>query len=817
MANLSDTALPDRTEVLVIGGGVIGCSVAYHLTRRGITDVTLIEQNELTAGTTWHAAGLVSQLKSSHSLTRLATYSARLFEELEDDTGQATGYRSQGSISVATDRERWEEILRGASMAQTCDVETEVIDLDRVSELWPLLNTGDLIGALHIPRDGQASPVDATLALAKGAKARGARIVEGIAVDKIVSEHGSVRGVETERGYIEAETVVLTTGIWTRQLAATVGVNVPLQACEHFYIVTEALEGVERGMPTVRDPGGYTYFKEETGKIMAGFFEPRGKLWNLDGIPRDFSFGTLPEDWEHIGPIFERAVHRVPVLGECGLQLFFNGPESFTPDGVFYLGEAPEVDGCYVAAGFNSVGLQSAGGVGWVLADWIADRHPPMDLTAVDIRRAFPFQGDPEYLAERIPESLGLLYAMHWPFRQYESARNRRMSPVHERIDAANAVFGEMAGWERPNWFANEGEERIYRYSYGKQNWFDAAGRECDAVRNAAGLFDQTSFAKFKVEGGDAVIALNEICANDIDVEPGKAVYTQWCNERGGIEADLTVTRIGEVEYFVVTAAAAATRDEAWLRRHCRGYDVTITDVTNDLAMFGVMGPKSRDLLGELTPADLSNEAFPFATAADIEVSGHAVRALRLTYVGELGWELYVPWEEAPSLYDAIVEAGDRHGLRHAGYHAMNTLRLEAGYRHWGHDITDQDTPLEAGLGFAVAWDKASFIGREALLAQKDLPRTRRLIQFRLEDADRLLYHDEPVYRNGEIVGRTSSGMWSYVEDRCLAMGYLSHPEGVTKDWLDAGSFEIEVATERIPAMTSIRSFYDPKSRRVQM
>lgn len=809
--------LPDRAEVLVIGGGVIGCSVAYHLTRRGITDVTLIEQNELTAGTTWHAAGLVSQLKSSHSLTRLATYSARLFEELEDETGQATGYRSQGSISVAVDQERWEEILRGASMAQTSDVETEVIDLDRVTELWPLLNTEDLVGALHIPRDGQASPVDTTLALAKGAKARGARIIEGIAVEKIVAESGKLSGVETERGHIDAEIVVLATGIWTRQLAATVGVNVPLQACEHFYIVTEPLEGVERGMPTVRDPGGYTYFKEETGKIMAGFFEPRGKVWNLEGIPRHFSYGTLPEDWEHIGPVFERAVHRVPVIGECGLQLFFNGPESFTPDGVFYLGEAPEVDGCYVAAGFNSVGLQSAGGVGWVLADWIADRHPPMDLTAVDIRRAFPFQADPEYLRERIPESLGLLYAMHWPFRQYESARNRRLSPVHDRIDAAGAVFGEVAGWERPNWFADEGEERTYRYSYGKQNWFDASGRECETVRNAVGIFDQTSFAKLSVEGPDAMTALNEICANEIDVEPDRAVYTQWCNDHGGIEADLTVTRTGEAEFFVVTAAASATRDEAWLRRHCRAFDVTITDVTNDLAMFGVMGPHSRALLGELTKADLSNEAFPFATARDIEVAGHEVRALRLTYVGELGWELYVPWDEAPMLYDAIIEAGGPHGLRHAGYHAMNTLRLEAGYRHWGHDITDQDTPLEAGLGFAVAWDKPSFVGRGALLAQKGLPRTRRLIQFRLEDPDRLLYHDEPIYRDGDLVGRTTSGMWSYVEGRSLAMGYLIHSGGVTRDWLDAGSFEIEVATERIPATSSIRSFYDPRSERVRM
>jgi 4-methylaminobutanoate oxidase (formaldehyde-forming) len=812
-----NSELPDRAEVVIVGGGIIGCSIAYHLTRRGITDVVVLEQGTLTCGTTWHAAGLVSQLKSTHSLTRLATYSARLFEELEDETGQATGYRTPGSISVAADGERWDEILRGASMARTCGVETEVIDLDRAKEMWPLLNTDDLIGALYIPRDGQTSPVDTTMALAKGAKARGARIFEGVAVERLSVDRGKVTGVETEQGYVETETVVVAAGMWSRQLAATIGVNLPLQACEHFYIVTEPLEGVERGTPTLRDPGGYTYFKEETGKIMAGFFEPRGKIWMLDGIPRDFSFGTLPEDWDHVGPIFERAVHRVPALADCGLQLFFNGPEAFTPDGVYHLGEAPEVDGCFVAAGFNSVGIQSAGGVGWVLADWIADRHPPIDLSAVDIRRASSFQGQPEYLSERISESLGLLYAMHWPFRQYESARNQRLSPIHERLDAAGAVFGELAGWERANWFAPEGQERVYEYSYGKQNWFEASGVECHAVRNAVGFFDQTSFAKFRVTGPDAVRALNEICANQIDVAPGGAVYTQWCNERGGIEADLTVTRVGEDGFLVVTAAASATRDEAWLRRSCREWNVAIADVTGEMATFGVMGPNSRSLLSELTSARLDNDEFPFGTARTIEVAGHEVLALRMTYVGELGWELYAPWSAAIPIYDAILDAGRRHGLRHAGYHAMNTLRTEAGYRSWGHDLTDEDTPIEAGLGFAVDWDKPSFVGREALLAQRELPRSKRLIQFRLEDPERLLVHDEPIFRDGELVGRTSSGMWSYVEGRCLAMGYLTNTAGVTKEWLDAGAFEIEVATDRILATPSIRSFYDPRSLRVKV
>jgi len=810
-------ALPERTQVLVVGGGIIGCSIAYHLTRRGITDVTVLEQGTLTCGTTWHAAGLVTQLKATHSLTRLATYSARLFEELEDETGQATGYRSPGSISVASDDERWEEIVRGATMAELSDVETEVIDLDRVRELFPLIRTDDLVGALYVPRDGQTSPVDTTIALAKGAKARGARIIEGVAVERLVAVHGRVVGVETEQGHIEAETVVLASGMWTRHLADTIGVNVPLQACEHFYIVTEPLDGVETGMPTLRDPGNHTYFKEETGKIMAGFFEPRGKIWNLGGIPRDFSFGTLPEDWTHIGPVFERAIHRVPALGECGLQLFFNGPEAFTPDGVYYLGETPEVDGCFVAAGFNSVGIQSAGGVGWALADWIADRHPSIDLSSVDIRRVMPFQGRPEFLAARIPESLGLLYAMHWPFRQYESARNQRLSPVHDRLEAGGAVFGEVAGWERPNWFAAPGQERVYQYSYGKQNWFEASGAECRAVREAVGLFDQTSFVKIKVEGPDALAALNEISANQIDVTVGTAVYTQWCNERGGIEADLTVTRLAEQEFMVVTAAAAGTRDMAWLRRGCRGYEVAITDVTDELPMFGVMGPNSRALLSELTETDLGNDAFPFGTAQHVSIAGFDAIAMRMTYEGELGWELYVAASDAPGLFDALNHAGRPHGLRLAGYHAMNSLRLEAGYRHWGHDITDQDTPLEAGLGFAVAWDKPSFRGRQALLTQREQLRVKRLIQFRVEDTETLVYHDEPIYRDDVLVGSTSSGMWSYTEHRCLAMGYVHDESGVDQAWLDAGRFEVQVGLHRIPLTPSIRSFYDPGRTRVRM
>ena len=834
--------LPDRAEVVVVGGGVVGCAIAYHLVRRGIRDVLLLEQNQLTSGTTWHAAGLAAQLKATYSLTKLATYSVRLFEALEDETGQATGFRAPGSISVASDAERWDEILRGASMGASIGVESRQIDMDELSEMWPLIRTDDLVGALYLPDDGMVSPVDVTMALAKGARAHGCRIVEGVAVTGLETRNGAICGVRTESAdgggddapdhLIETETVVLATGMWTRHLAAQIGVNVPLQACEHFYVVTEPLDGIDATTPIMRDPGNFSYFKEETGKLMVGFFEPEAKVWRLGGVPRDFSFGTLDEDWDHVGPVFERSCHRVPALEDCGVQLFFNGPESFTPDGVYYLGEAPEVDGCFVAAGFNSVGIQSAGGAGWVLADWIVDRHPPMDLSAVDIRRAMPFQADDGYLAERISESLGLLYAMHWPFFQYTSARDQRRSPLHDAMDAAGAVFGETAGWERANWFAEPGQEREYRYSYGKQNWFDNAGRECDAVRNGVALFDQSSFAKFTVRGPDALDVLDTLSVASVDVAPGRAVYTQWCNERGGIEADLTVTRLGDDDFWVVTSAATQTRDWAWLRRACRGRDVEIADVTDEWAVLGLMGPQSRDLLGRVTDAALDNESLGFGTARHIDIATPVgptpVLAVRMSYVGELGWELYVPNAQAVAVYEALrdaAEATDGLELAHAGYHAMNTLRLECGYRHWGHDISDEDTPLESGLGFAIAWDKPrDFIGRAVLEAQRHEPRTRRLVQFRLEDPDLLAYHDEPIRRDGELVGRVTSAMWSYTEDRCLAMGYVTHPtaadlepQPVTKSWLDAGKFDIEIAGRRINATPSLRSFYDPTNQRVRL
>ena len=810
----SGGALPDRAQVVVVGGGIVGCSIAYHLARRGITDVLLLEQNTLTGGTTWHAAGLVSQLKSSHSLTRLATYTARLFEELEDETGQSTGYRTTGSISVASDGERWEEILRGMSMARTAGVEMEVIDPERAREMWPLLRIDDLVGTVYIPGDGQTSPVDTTMALAKGARDRGVTIREGISVERVRVDNQTAVGVETEAGYVEAETVVLACGIWTRQLAASAGVNVPLHACEHFYVVTEPLDGMLPGMPTLRDPTNYTYFKEETGKLMAGFFEPKAKTWKYE-VPRDFTFGTLPDDWDHVGPIFERSIHRIPALAECGIQLFLNGPEAFTPDGVYYLGESPEVDSLYVAAGFNSVGIQSAGGAGWVLADWIAERHPPMDLAAVDLRRAFPFQGDKAYLEDRISESLGLLYAMHWPFRQFESARDVFRSVLHDRLDDLGAVFGEVAGWERPNWFAPEGMEREYRYSYGRQNWYPASAAECEATRRRVALYDQSSFAKFRVRGPDARAVLNRIGGADVDTPVGKVVYTQWLNDRGGIEADLTVTRTGPEDFMVVTGAAVANRDYHTLRRALRGHDADLADITMELPTIGVMGPRSRALLSALTGTSLDNASFPFGWSQEMTVAGIPVRALRVSYVGELGWELYVARDAAVDLFDAVMAEGRSHGIHPAGYHTMNTLRLEAGYRHWGHDITDEDTPLEAGLGFAVAWDKAGgFLGRQALLAQRAAtPLPKRLVQFRLEDPEAIAYHDEPIHRDGVLVGRTTSGMYGHTFGACLAMGYVLREQGVTPEWIASGTWDIELAGARIPATAQLRPFYQARTR----
>jgi len=808
--------LPTAARVVIIGGGIIGCSLAYHLARLGWRDVVLLERKKLTCGTTWHAAGLVGQLRATLNLTKLARYTAELYAGLEAETGQATGFRRTGSISIATTAARFEELRRGASMAKTFGLEVETISPTQVRELWPLLAAADVVGGVYLPSDGQTNPTDTTMALAKGARQAGACIIEDTKVTGILTNQCRVTGVRTEHGDITSEVVVNCAGMWARDVGRMAGVNVPLHACEHFYAITEPVEDLPPGLPVLRDPDACTYFKEDAGKILFGAFEPRAKPWGMDGIPEDFCFDELPEDVDHFMPILEGAVRRVPALETTGIRRFFNGPESFTPDNRYLLGEAPELRGFFVAAGFNSIGIQSAGGAGKVLAEWIVAGHPPMDLWDVDIRRMMPFQGGGAYLRERVGEALGLLYALHWPYRQYETARDVRRSPLHDRLVANGACFGEVAGWERPNWFAPSGGTPAYEYSYGRQNWFPYAAAEHMAARESVAVFDLSSFAKFLLQGADAEQVLQTICANDVGVPPGRVVYTQWLNERGGIEADLTVTRLADERYLVVTSAATAVRVRDWITRHTSGEARFITtDVTSAYAVIAVMGPNSRALLSTICTEDLSDTAFPFATVREMEIAGAPVLAQRLSYVGELGWELYIPSEYAGGVFDALLAEGATHGLRLAGMHALDSCRLEAGYRHWGHDISDEDTALEAGLAFACAFDKlVPFIGRDALLKQRDAGVTRRLVHFALDDPEPLLYHNEPVFRNGQIVGCLTSGAYGHALGRAVGLGYIADPHGVDTAFVRTGHYEIEVAGKRFGAKASLRPFYRSENTR---
>ena len=809
---------PSNTQVVIIGGGVVGCSLAYHLTKRGLKDVVLLERKQLTCGTTWHAAGLVGQLRATQNMTRLAQYTTGLFGDLEAETGHATGFAQFGSLSLATNDERFEELKRGASMARCFGVEVEVVSASEAQTMWPMINVDDVVGAVFLPKDGKVNPIDVTQAMAKGAKTGGAKIFEDTKVQAIHTKEGRITGVATDRGDIQAEVVVNCAGMWAREVGRMAGANVPLHAAEHFYIVTENFEGMAPQLPVLRDPDNCAYYKEDAGKLLLGAFEPTAKPWGMDGIPDDFSFTQLADDFDHFEPVLEAALKRLPALEKVGVQLFFNGPESFTPDDRYLLGPTPEVENFYVAAGFNSTGIQSSGGAGKVLADWIVDKHPPMDLWDVDIRRMMAFQGNATYLHDRTVEGLGLLYAMHWPFRQVETARAVRASPLHDRLKAKGACFGEAGGWERANWFAPDGVDPVYEYSYKRQNWFEHSAREHMAVREKVGLLDQSSFAKFLLQGRDAEAVLNRVAANDMSVPVGKVVYTQWLNERGGIEADLTVTRIAEESFMVVTSFSSAVRDFNRLQRLIPGdAHAILTDVGSGMAMIGLMGPNSRDLLQSLTPSDLSHEAFPFATSKEIELGYAMVRASRITYVGELGWELYIPAEFATGVYDTLVQAGADFNLQNVGMHAMNSLRMEKAYRHWGHDIADEDTPVEAGLGFAVAWDKpGGFIGKEALDEQRQNGVTKRLVQFALDDPEPLLYHNEPIWRGDAIVGHITSGMFGHALGKSLGMGYVEDDGGVDEEFVNSGVYEIEVACERFPATASLRPFYDPKSERIK-
>ncbi|QKD06414.1 FAD-dependent oxidoreductase [Mesorhizobium loti R88b] len=812
-------AIPTKARAVIIGGGVSGCSVAYHLAKLGWTDIVLLERKQLTSGTTWHAAGLIGQLRGSQNMTRLAKYSADLYVKLEAETEVGTGMRQVGSITVALTEERKHEIYRQASLARAFDVDVREISPSEVKQMYPHLNVSDVVGAVHLPLDGQCDPANIAMALAKGARQRGATIVENVKVTKVHTRAGRVTGVSwaqgEDQGTTEADIVVNCAGMWARELGAQNGVTIPLHACEHFYLVTEPIAGLGR-LPVLRVPDECAYYKEDAGKMMLGAFEPVAKPWGMDGIPRDFCFDQLPEDMDHFEPILEMGVNRMPMLATAGIHTFFNGPESFTPDDRYYLGEAPELSGYWMATGYNSIGIVSSGGAGMALAQWINDGEAPFDLWEVDIRRAQPFQKNRRYLKERVSETLGLLYADHFPYRQMATSRNVRRSPLHEHLKARGAVFGEVAGWERANWFAREGQEREYRYSWKRQNWFDNQREEHLAVRNKVGLFDMTSFGKIRVEGRDACAFLQKLCANDMDVAPGKIVYTQMLNRRGGIESDLTVSRLSDTAYFLVVPGATLQRDLAWLRRHVGEEFVVVTDVTAAESVLCLMGPDARKLIQKVSPNDFSNENNPFGTFQEIEIGMGLARAHRVTYVGELGWELYVSTDQAAHVFEAIDEAGIDVGLKLCGLHTLDSCRIEKAFRHFGHDITDEDNVLEAGLGFAVKTAKGDFIGREAVLKKKEAGLSRRLVQFRLKDPQPLLFHNEAILRDGKIVGPITSGNYGHHLGGAIGLGYVPC-QGESEADVLASSYEIEIAGERFAAEASLKPMYDPKAERVKM
>ena len=807
--------LPNSAKVVIIGGGIVGASTAYHLAHLGV-EVVLLERKKLTSGTTFHAAGLVGQLRSNAGITQLLGYSVDLYRRLEQETGQATGWKMNGGLRLACNDERWTEVKRQATTARSFGLEMQLLSPREAQDLWPLMQVDDVVGAAFLPTDGQANPSDITMALAKGARQKGAQIIEDVKVTDLVIEDGVIRGVETTHGRVDCAQVVLCAGQWSRTFAARYGVSVPLVSMQHQYMVTEPIAGVTPDLPTLRDPDRLTYYKEEVGGLVMGGYEPNPIPWAVDGIPAGFHYSLLDADFDHFEPLMELALGRVPALETAGVRTLTNGPESFTPDGNFIIGEAPEQPGLFVGAGFNAFGIAAGGGAGMALAEWVVHGAPPYDLWAADIRRFGRPHRDLDWVLARTTEAYGKHYTMAWPYEEHDSGRPCRMSPLYDRLKDQGAVFGEKLGWERPNWFATGGEEPRDIYSFGRQNWFEAVGREHRAVREAAGIFDQTSFAKFALKGPDAATVLNRIAANDVDRPVGALIYTQMLDARGGIQCDLTVARVARDEYYIVTGTGFATHDFDWIARHIpRGANAQLFDITSANAVLSLMGPRARDILQSVTRADMSNAAFPFATHREIGIAGCPVRALRVTYVGELGWELHLPVEYAATVYDALMQAGAPHGLTNAGYRAIESLRLEKGYRAWASDIGPDHTPDEAGLGWAVRLNKGDFIGREAVLRQRAEGVKKRMAGFTV-DPDVVLLGRETIYRNGERVGWLTSGGFGYTIGKSIGYGYLRNPNGVSTSWLEQGQYELEVATERVPAELALGPLYDPKMTRIK-
>jgi len=813
-------ALPDRARVVVIGGGVIGTSVAYHLAHLGVPDVVLLERDRLTSGTTWHAAGLMATFGStSQTSTELRMYTRDLYARLEAETGLATGLKQVGLIELAIEPGRLEEYRRVAAFNRLCGVEVHEISPAEVAGLFPLARVDDVLAGFYIPADGRVNPVDVTMSLAKGARMRGARIFEGVPVTGFCQRRGVVNGVRTPRGDIEAEYVVNCAGMWARQLGELAGVSIPLQAAEHYYLLTEPIEGVDGGWPVLEDPANYGYYREEGGGLMLGLFEPVCAPWNVGGVPDGFSFGELPPDWDRMAPYLERTISRVPVAEQAGIKKFFCGPESFTPDLLPIVGEAPELKNYFVAAGLNSIGVLTGGGIGRVVAHWIAEGRPDIDVTGINIDRLHRYQANPEYRATRTVESLGLVYATHYPGRPMTTARGAKLSPVHHRLAAQRAFFRDVSGWEGADWYAPEGAEPVPgELSWGRPDWFGYWEAEHHAARNGVILMDMAFMAKFDVRGRDAGRVLERVSANHVNGEPGRITYTQWLNPAGRLEADLTVTKLGEERFWVVASDTAHRHAETWLRRHIGDAHAFVTDVTSGYAQINVQGPRSRELLATVTSADLSNEAFPFRAAAEIDIGFARVLCIRITYLGELGYELYVPAEQAVHVYDRLVDAGRAAGLRHAGLKALGSLRMEKGYRDYGHDIDNTDTVLEAGLGFAVALDKpGGFIGRDAVLAQKERgPLRRRLVQVLLKDPGPLMFHAEVVHRDGRPAGYIRAASYGFTLGGAVGLAMIDAGEPVDQAYLDAGEWTVQIGNAVYPAVASLRAMYDPANKRVR-
>jgi len=814
------TEIPNRARAVVIGGGIVGCSTAYHLAKLGWRDTVLLERHKLTSGSTFHAAGLVGQLRTSANITQLLGYSVELYKSLETETGLATGWKMNGGLRLACNQERWSEVKRQATTAKSFGLEMHLLSPKEAQELWPLMQVDDVVGAAFLPTDGQANPSDITQALARGARNAGVRICEDTDVLSIEVVDGVIKSVVTQHGRIECEVVICCAGQWTRTLAATVGVNVPLISVEHQYIITSQIEGIGRTLPTLRDPDRLTYYKEEVGALVMGGYEPNPIPWARNGIPDGFNFKLLEPNFEHFAPIIELAQGRVPALVNAGINELINGPESFTPDGNFILGEAPELKNFFVGAGFNAFGIAAGGGAGMALAEWVHRGMAPYDLWVVDIRRFGQPHRDTEWVRTRTLEAYAKHYTMAWPYEEHQSGRPLRTSPLYDRLKAQGACFGEKMGWERPNWFADSslGETPHDLYSYGRQNWFAAVGREHRAARESAVLIDQTSFAKFVLHGIDALSALNWIAANNIDKPVGSLTYTQMLDQRGGIQCDLTICRTAQNTFHIITGTGFATHDFDWISKNIQsGMDAQLTDITNEKSVLALMGPKSREILQRVTDSDLSNEAFPFGTMQHLTIAGCPVIALRITYVGELGWELHMAIEDAATVYDTLIRHATTFNLLNAGYRATESLRLEKGYRAWGSDIGPDHTPLEAGLGWAVKFSsELDFNGRGALEHQRENGIKKMFVGFVVDDPSVVLLGRETIYRNGERVGWLTSGGYGYTLERAIGYGYVRNSDGVNADFVRSGSYELEVAHERVAAQVSLRPFYDPSMSRVK-